>query len=348
MLAKPANGLRAIVLGLLVSSLVAQSAAAGERGRHFEPGLRSRLTFSYGELDPFDASVRETDRPINELRAENQRDNAEFYSIEDFGFEQSHDIWGIAYEYAWKHVSIFADTSRFSADAVATAPRDLFLSVDEIGFDGRTFDYQAIPVGTLYDAELTTNLLNTRVAYTPWTFAPGGTVQFVPWVHLGVVYLAADFDIDAGPALGVQLYENPPREYVINGSGSGDVSGAGPELGFGGELTARLGERSRLVLQANASVFQISATTGELGFSSRREKALDYDYRAADLRLYFETPITAGSLFLVGLQYKWLDIDALSEALERPEDEVLELREKFNKDIHLDMSTVNLTIGFRF
>ncbi|MEE2777479.1 MAG: hypothetical protein VYE73_12050 [Acidobacteriota bacterium] len=331
---------------LLILSL-ASPAAAG-RGRHREPGIRSRLNITVGTVDPFEASVVETNRPINQLRPENQRDNAESFALQDFGFDRSNDTVGLSFEHMWKYFTIFVDASQMDAAAIGAAPRDLFMSVDEIVFDGQRFDYQAIAEGTVYNADLETTFLNTRLAYTPFTFNPDGVVQFVPWVHLGVFGIYGTFDVDAGLATGIQIYENPPRNYVIGGQGSGDVAAFGPELGLGGELKFKLGHKARLTLQGNYSIFKFSGQTSDLGASARNDKSLDYDYSAFDGRAFLEFPMGQKSKFLIGAEYKVVDISALTEAIDRPLEQVVALREKFNKNIDMSITTVNITAGFRF
>lgn len=339
----------ALILGLSsVLFMIATPAAAVGRGRFFEPGQRTRLNFTLGRVDPFEASVVETDRPINQFRPEDQRDNAESFSLEDFGFGRSHDTLGLSFEHIWKYLTLFIDGSQMSAEAIGTAPRDLFMSVDGVQFEGESFDYQAIPVGTLYDAKLDTTFLNTRLAVTPWTFNPGGRVQFVPWVHVGLFGMYGAFDVDAGPATGTLFYENPPRNYVVGGRADGDVIAFGPEIGIGGELTLEVGRSARLAFQGNYSIFTFSGTTSDLGASSRNEKAVDYDYSATDGRVFFEVPMGRSSKFLVGAEYRVVRIDVLSEALDRSVGEILQLREKFNKNIGMSLTTVNLFAGFRF
>ena len=338
---------QSVVLYLL-ALLVAGAAFSGQWGRYHDKGQRARFMFTIGEMDPFEASVVETDRPINELRPEEQRDNAESFALEDFGFDKSNDIYGLSFEYIWKYLTIFVDGTQMNAKATGTAPRDLFMSVDEVFFEGQRYDYQAVLDGTTFNADLDITFLNPRLAYTPWTFNPDGAVQFVPWVHLGIFGVYGRFDIDNGAALRIQEYENPPRDYVVGGRSKGDVSAYGPEIGIGGELKFKTTEKSRLSVQANYSIFEFSGTSSDIKASSRREKSLDYDYSAFDIRAWYEIPVGENTKFLVGAEYRRVDIDALSEALDRPTEDVLLLREKFNKDIDMSLNIMNLSVGVRF
>ena len=177
-------------------------------------------------------------------------------------------------------------------------------------------------------------------------------MQFVPWAHLGLFVFAGQFDILAGPALGVIEYENPPREYVQNGSSRGEIAALVPEIGLGGELRFKLapraGSHTCLVLQGGYSIFNFKGSTSDLGISARHEKDLDIDYDSYDGRVLIEWPLSSGVNFLFGAEFRKVRTDALVKAQERSPEEVLELREKFDKDIDLEMTSANAIFGFRW
>lgn len=322
--------------------------ADNEKGRVIEPDSRWRLTFNVGARSPIEGRVEETVRPFDDVREEGDPQAPESFSFDELGLSESDSTYGLSLEYQWKWVTLFIDSTFMEATATGSAPRDLFLGVKEIRFGGQTYEYQQIPEGSAYEGFLDMLIINARTAFTPVTLNAGGNAEFVPWVFVGLFTLAGQFDIDAGPALGVIPYENPPRNYVIGGSSDGDAVAATPEIGLGGELTFRTGERSRLTFQGNVGFLELSASTGDFGISSRNEKDIDLDYTTYDARVYYEFPMTDGADFLVGLRYYYVDIDALSEAQDRTPEEIAELREKFNKQVDFHVDTLVLSVGFRW
>ena len=339
------SSLVATVLAALCCAPTAISAA--EAGRHFEPGKRFRIAFSIGDVSPIEGSVQETNRPINDFRPPERRDNAESFTLADLGMRDSKETFGLSLEKGWKYATWFSDATYFAADARTMAPRDLYLAVEEIQFQGSTYGYQQIPKGALFESSLDAVWINTRLAITPVTFNPGGSVQFVPWIHIGLLGLVGSSQFDAGPPTGIIQYENPPRNYVVGGSGDGDLMAFAPEVGVGGELAFALGQGT-LSVQGNYSIFEFAGTSSELGVSSRNEKAIDLDYSAIDGRILFERPMTEGSSIVFGAELRTFLVDASAEALDRSVEEILTLREKFNKDILFELTTVNLSVGFRF
>ncbi len=348
------NGKLPLHLLTLSSVLLAASPAAlaVEKGRVFDPDKRLRFNASIGELSQIDGFVQETTRRLFEVTGRPQPDNVEAYSFADFGLEKSNTTFGGSLEYLWKYVTLQFNGSWVRADAEGVASRDFFLGVKEVSFEGQDYEYQVILEGTPYHADLDAALIGLQANLTPVTFFSEGPVQLVPWVTLGLFGFTGQFDVHAGAALGLQEYENPPRQYVQNGQGQGEVTAFVPELGLGGEVKARVGSRkgrdAHLVFQGDYSIFQFRGSTSDLGISSRNEKDLDVDYNSLDGRLMFEWPWTSGTDLVVGAEYRVVSADALSEAQDRSLEETLQRREKFDKDISLEVTAVNVLFGVRW
>ena len=319
-----------------------------QKGRYLEQGRRGRLTFNVGEKTPITGGVQETFRPFDEFREEGTPQQPESFTFAELGLDESESTYGISFEYQWKWVTLFVDATYMDADVAGVAPRDLFIGVKSIQFEGQEYEYQAILEGTPYEGTIDLLALSTRLAITPVTVNAGGSAEFVPWLMVGFFSLGGDVDVDAGPSTGIQLYENPPREYVIGGSGSGDAVAVAPEIGLGGELKFRTGERSRLLFRGNYSWFQFSGSTGDLGVSARREKDIDLDYNALDLSASYELPIGKAVNFVIGAHFRTTDASGSVNAEERTPEEVVELREKFNKNVDFKIETFVLNFGFRF
>ncbi|MDX1645074.1 MAG: hypothetical protein R3244_12025 [Thermoanaerobaculia bacterium] len=333
-----------IAVAAALGVLIALPSWAG--GRKVEKGKRMRLMVSVGEGSPIEGGVEETFRPVNELR-ENP-DSPESYTFAELGLDESDETLGLKLEYQWKWVTLFIDGTYLDATATMAAPDDLFIGVEEVFFEGQKFEYQQIPQGTVYDGEIDLLALNTRFGITPWHVNAGGNTEFVPWFVVGLFTLAGQFEVDAGPAQGVILYEFPPREYVVGGRSEGEAAAVAPEIGLGGEVTWRLGERARLTWQSNYTLFEFAGSTSDFGVSSRNEKDIDLDYKAFDTELFFELPMGNRSHFVAGIEFRRVEIDALSEAQDRAVEEVLERREKFNKDIDFSIESVLVNVGLRW
>jgi len=313
-----------------------------------DEGRRTRWTIFAGGASPISGGVQETERPLNEHRDEISPEVPESYTFEQLGLSESDTTYGLSFEHQWRWVTFFANLTRLESTADGVAPEDLYIGVSSIRFEGREYDYQKLPEGEPYRGSIDLYSSNLRIAFTPWTFNAGGSVEFVPWVSLGLYLLGGEFVIDAGPAQDVVLFEFPPREYVVGGRGEGTAAALAPELGIGGELTFWLGERSRLVLQGNLGWSDISASTSDLGVDSRNEKDISLEFNSIDARALFEFPIGETTNLLVGAEFRSVEIDALAEAKDRSIEEIFELQEKFNKKIDLSIESLVLSVGLRF
>jgi hypothetical protein len=328
--------------------LTPSTVSAAVAGRAIDEGFRSRLTFNLGDRSPIEGGVQETERPLNDIRDQITPEEAESFTFAELGLDESETTYGLSFEHQWKWVTLFVNGTYMEASADGSAPRDLFIGVKDARFDGVEYNYQRIPQGTAYASDIDLLTASFRTAITPVTLNPGGSVEFVPWIVLGLYTLAGQFDIDAGPALGIQEYENPPRLYVVGGTSEGEAAAFAPEIGAGGELLFRVGPRARLTLQGSYVFAQLSGSTSDLGVNSRNEKDIDLDYEALDARLYWEIPLNDRLKLLVGGEYRRVEVDALAEAKDRTPEETLERREKFNKNVDLAIETVTLSVGLRW
>lgn len=334
-------------------SLAAAPAFGVAKGRVFDPEKRFQLNALIGEVSTLEGFVSETTRRLFDVTGQPERQaGAESFSFEEIGLRTDDAAYGLGLETMWKWVTLQVDGTFVRAEARGTASRDFFIGVEEVMFDGQAFEYQQIQEGTEYVADLDAMLLGFRTLFTPVTISPEGKSQFVPWVSLGLFSFLGDLDVNAGPARAVIQYENPPRNYVQGGRSSGEATAFVPEVGVGGEMRAKVGEHAgqpmNLVLQAGYSIFEFRGSTSDLGISSRNEKDLDVDYDSWDARAMFEWPVSSKYDIVAGAGIRTLRADALSEAQDRSLDETLALREKFDKDIDLEITRVNALFGLRW
>lgn len=340
-----ARSTAALALALLA---VPTAAGAAVAGRVIEEGFRTRWTVNLGDASPIEGSSVETERPLNNFRDQITPEAPESFTFDELGLSESESTIGMSFEHQWKWVTVFLNGTYMEASASGVAPRDLFIGVKDVRFAGVEYNYQRVPAGTAYQADIDLFTFNFRTAITPVTFNPGGGVELVPWIVLGVQTLGGQFDVNAGPAQGVESYEFPPRLYVVGGTSEGEAAALAPEIGIGGELLFRVGERARVTLQGSYAFVDVSASTSDLGVSSRNEKDIDLDYTATDLRLFYEFPLGDRVKLLVGGEYRKFEIDALAEAKDRSVEEIFELQEKFNKNVDLSIETVTFSVGLRW
>ncbi len=336
-----------------VSLLLAAPALGAARGRVFDPEKRLRIDVLVGEVSTLEGLVDETTRPLFEVTGQPElQSRRESFSFSELGLRTGEATYGLGLELMGKWVTLQAESTFMRAEARGIAVRDFYIGVGEVRFDGRPYEYQLIDRGAAYVADLDAMLLGVRGLVTPVTLSPGGRSQFVPWVSLGLFSFVGDLDVDAGPARAVVQYENPPRDYVQGGRSTGDATAFVPELGVGGELRTRVGERAgqpiSLVLQGGYSIFEFHGSTGDLGISSRNEKNLDVGYASWDARAMFEWPMSGRYDLVAGAGFRSLRADALSEAKDRSLEETLVLREKFDKQIDLEITRVNALVGVRW
>jgi hypothetical protein len=324
-----------------------------QAGRWVEEEKRTSVRFFMGKIDSIEGTVDETTRRLFTVTGQDDKqDNAESYSFEDLGLRDSEMMYGLSLEHIWKYVTVQLEGGYVRAEASETANRDFFIGVDDITFNGRKYEYMQLPKGEKFDAELDAGLIAFRAQITPVTFNPGGAIQFVPWIHLGIFAMTGTFEVDAGPAQGVRQYENPPRDYVIGGHGEGDTSVYAPEIGAGGEIKLRLGTRHgqpiSLAIQGTYAIFEFSGSNSDLGIASRNDKDLDVEYDTYNVRATLEFPVSARMDLLAGAEYKVVNAEADSEAKDRSLEDTLQRREKFDKHIELEMAFISGFIGVRW
>lgn len=343
--------LRLLILLLALSAGARADVIAG--GRTFDPEHSFSISLSMGQVTDISGGVQETTRRLFEVTGEPERQKGQVsYSFNELGLTESEIMYGVQLEKMWKYVTLRFDIASLSAEANGAPYRDVFLEVDEISFQGQKYTHQKLENNVPYHATLDGLMANAGFDLTPFTLNPDGVVQATPWLHLGVLGVLSDFEVDQGPATRLQVYENPPQTYVVGGHGSGQEGVVSPEFGLGGEVKVNFGQRLErplsLALQGTYSIFNFSGDTGDLGIGAKTDKAVDLEYDAYELRARFEVPLTQGTDLLLGASYRVITVAATSKAKERSLEETLARREKFDKDITLDLTIMTAFIGLRW
>ncbi len=314
--------------------------------------LDDRKTFSIGltlgSVFGLDGEVQETTRPIEEIGGPTSGAPPEDYSWRELGFDRSFTTYGFFVEKMWPYITLQSHFSHGRPSVSGTADRDYYIGVGDVRHEGRKYEYMVIPEGERFSGDINAYSFDLRMLITPVSFGSADTVQFTPWLHLGLFAFVADYEVDAGPSQEVIQYENPPRDYVVRGKGSGITGLLVPEFGVGGEVYIAITERIRLALQAHAAFLRYKGSTRDFAVSSRNEKALDVDYQTFGARALLEVELNDQVDFIAGLEFQYWSGDAEVRARDRPRDEILTLREKFDKDVTFEMSSLVALIGLRF
>ncbi len=334
-----------------ILTLLSTGVFAGmESGRYIDEGKSFTIRLSAGQLDGVQGSVEETKRAGTPEVTDEGR-FLETYTFEELGFGDSFASFGIELEQQWQYVTLHLDVKYASLDASSVARRDYAIGVEDIEFEGESYDYMLIPDGQPFDAEMDTLIADLKFRITPFHFeSEDRYVSFSPWVVLGIYALAGDFTVDAGPAQGTTLYEADPFVYVIGGKGEGTAAAAMPQIGAGGELRFGLWEmnydRAELVLQGEFTWMDVSARTGDFGISSRNEKNIDTYFFTYDLSAQLELPMSdeLDLVFGVGYEHMEVEADIVADRLAPGETTT----EKYDKFVSMEMDSYYVFGGVKF
>lgn len=331
-------------------------------GRYFSPKFSQEhndftVFLTAGTMPKLDGKVVETKRASRNYY-ENRGEYEHFlatYPFDDLGFDEDYSLMGLELEKRWKYVSLSFGGSGFSASSSATARETYGINVESVDFGGREYENILIPEGQSFSTKLNGALLNLGFNITPFHINFDDSVHFTPWLHLGIFSMAGTFKINAGEAQGVTTdYEAEPIEYVVDGQAKGWFAAGFPEWGVGGEMVLEMATASgfdfNLIFDANFAMMNYSGSTSDFGISSRRAKDITLDYTNNEFGAFVEFPTLFKSAdLLMGVQVRVLSADASVNAKKHGnEEEILLLQEKYDKDITLDITTVNGVIAIRF
>ncbi len=325
---------------------------AHESPVHWGRDLAGRRTFTValtlGSVFDLDGEVRETTRPVAEIGGPHSGAAPEDYSWRELGFDDQFPVWGVMMEKLWPFVTLQGHFFTGNPKVSGEADRDYYIGVGSVSFGSQTYDYMVIPEGYPYSGEIDIYSLDLRLLVTPVSFGSSTGVQFTPWLQTGLLLFLANYEIDAGPARGVTQYENPPRDYVIRGRGTGTTGVVVPEFGLGGEMRYAFANGWAFALQGHAAFLRFKGSNSRLGVRSRNEKNLNLDYRSFGARATMEKGLSDRVDLIAGLDFQYWTGDAEIRAKDRPEEDILALREKFDKDAHFRLSALSAFVGLRF
>lgn len=337
-----------LMSGLVAFAMTHTAQAQTHRGRVLEDRNTFSVQFTFGSVFGLEGEVQETTRPIEEIGGPTSGAPPENYSWEDLGFDTSFPTFGLGVEKMWRFITLQGHVSHGKPTVSSVADRNFYIGVGSVTHQGQDYEYLLIPEGTRFTGDIELWSASLRMLITPVTFGNPSTATFTPWLHLGLFGFVADYEIDVGPSQGVTQYENPPRDYVIGGKGTGVSGLAIPEIGLGAEIRLVFTERVRLALQAHAAFLKVGGRTSDFAVSSRNEKTVDVDYYSFGARATLEWAMNDRVDLIAGLDFLYWTGDAEVRATAKTEEEILALREKFDKDVHFAASSLSAFVGLRF
>ena len=342
--------IRFIPAALAALAVLPPSARAGvEWGGSFPPGRAQHLRAMGGAVVAFEGMVAETTRKVYDVTGQTwMQDDAESFDTSDFDLDGTYGLFGLSCDAMWSFLGLQLDTAFFQPSTRSTARRDYYIAVgDDVDYQGRSYDHLMIPKGTTFDADLTGNLTELTLRLVPVGFKAGESLRINPSLELGLLFFGGQYDIDAGEPTGVVQYQNPPEDFVVGGHSGGYAGlvapqwGPGLEVHFGGE------DRLGLDVQVHYLFCDYDGSTTFFTSSDHREKNLEFTHRNLRVRGQIEIPLERVALN-VGVQLQWIDTDGLVSSKSTDPEEILERRERFDKEFSFQLDSVLATIGLTF
>ena len=332
---------------LLVIGTGSASADAFRWGRNLEGRKTLEVDVTAGKVMKIEGSVEETIRPFYQQIGQDTQ--GESYTLSELGLDGEKATIGVRFEKRWKFFTLQFAGFYYNPSADTTAVRDYYIGIsNDIEYMGEKYDYMMIPEGRAFTADLNSFFCEMDLLFTPVTITPLPNFEFIPSLYLGLAGVFGTYDIDAGPPTGTTVYEYPPRDYVIGGQTDGWTGAGMPGIGLGAEFRIGPSDGLRLVVQGRYVIFRYNGSTKYIPISIRHEKDLDLDYDNYELRAQLELPLSEELDFVVGVSYRYVKINAEATATEKTEEEVEDLREKFDKKIDFEIGELEGIVGLKF
>lgn len=318
-------------------------------GRGIEPDRNTRFGVTGGALLNLEGFVEETTRPLYYVTGNTYKLNPESYDETDFNADSGYWLLGLEFEQAWKYVTFKTQVLAMNPQADAVARRNYYLTVGEISYNGQEYDHQKIPEGTPFTADLEGMMVEMDLLLTPLYVKFSETSRFTPWIGIGGFGILGSYEIDAGPATGTTVYQNPPKDFVVGGTSEGTVVGGLPELVLGGELVFGEAEWRHFGLQGQVGYFAYDGT--DAYFSSREseyDKNAEIEHWHFKARAFYDAPLVNGTVLTLSVQFEQIETKAeIRQTADTPE-EILARQERYDKNVDFSASMLTGTVALAF
>lgn len=318
-------------------------------GREIPPERDAGVRIGAGSVLRLECLVQETHRPFYDLTNPEANLVAERYDLGDFDLDAGLGLIELTLEKHGRHFGVQWNVAFTAPGTETVARRDYYIGISRpIVYEGQRYEYMMIPEGTPFSLDVLGLLTDVRLMWTPFTLAPTDGIRFVPWLDVGLLAFAGDYDLDAGAPSGVIQYQNPPEDFVVGGRASGLVAAGLPEAGAGAELRFGRPGGANLVLQVRGAALEYSGSSSYLTTSRHREKVLTVDHVHVWGRCAMEIPLRNGRFFTAGIACRLVESQVDIRASGRSEEEILRRRERFNKEADFALLSVTFNLGLQF
>ncbi len=340
------NAWLAISIFCVMSNL---SALEMDWGRYYPQMFekeKNSFTFNlnYGWMTDFKAEVSET--------RNNYARYLEFYSFEDLGFDDKYAIYGFQMEKKWKYLSVALELDYFNPKEDIIAGGDFAIAMEEVDYNGQTYQYMLIPEGLGISTDIKGAILELNTYITPFFLQVTEAMHFTPWFNLGLYSVAGKIKIDAGEPHGITLNENNPNEYVIGGKAEGWFGAGMPEIGFGGECVFEFLTHNNteydFVFNFNIVNYNWEGSTDDFAILNvQHAKDIDLNYTKHEFKFYWEFPVFKSSSFLAGIKYQIISADVTIEDIKQTQTNEGDSNDRYNKEIELDVNNLTFFVSIR-
>ena len=303
-----------------------------------------------GSILSIDGTVDETFRSYYKATGQNDKQSlAESYSLDDFDVKGPYGMLGFQYDRQWNFFAFKWEMMFFKMSSDAVASRNYYVGVgDDVSYGGRDYDHMVIPEGSDFSIDIFGAMTDFMFSFTPFTFHYGDYVSLTPSIDAGLMLLGGRYEIDAGAPRGTTVYQNPPVDFVIGGDSASIVGAGAPEIGLGATLRVGSEDMVQWVTHASIGYFSYSGSTKPFTSASHREKDLDVKYLSLMVETGWRFPLRSGCAISLGGQLRMITLDGSIKSKYTDDEDVIRARERFDKDIDLDMVTALVFLGFEY
>lgn len=306
-------------------------------GRSQSQGHFFEIYGGYGELNSLSGQLQETQNGVLISGGLNTDFN-------QLGLEDGTESLLLGASLTGKWFTLLIDYRQNSINASGTAESEIRLNVDQVFFNGNSYEYLLIPVNSQYTLKSDTNLLGIGLRFTPFTVNPAGNLRFTPWIHLGVQYVDSSFDLDSENAASLEVAGFQSRAYVVNGRASGSGQLIIPEYGLGGEFRFLFHDQENtgpeLSAYATYKILDLDGSLDSIGVEDDAFDRLKVSYTALEIGANFYYPLGESVDLLLGLYFEQIESNTVLSSKPSVGD--------FQREVDLDYTLYGLRAGLRF
>lgn len=339
-----------VVAAGLATGLAMPACAGMQWGRPLDEKRDVRVGLSVGQFSDMRLGVEETRRQFYDVTDQSfKNDTAESYELSDFDLDDSYVSLGMLYENQARFWTFRFGMNLMNPSTDTTARRNYYIGIGkEVDYQGRSYERMQIPAGAPVSLDVFGGTFEFRGLLTPFSITPSPSVAIIPWIDFSVIGFAGHYEIDAGDPRGVVTYQFPPEEFVVGGRSEGFVGLGMPGIGLGGTLRLGAPDRPHVEISGHYSLLEYDGSSSYFTTADHRDKNLDIDHSDYRVRITFERPRENGKALFIGMQHEVWDSHAEITTEERPRDEVIARRERFDKVVDFEINATTLIAGCTF